>query len=119
MWALDFSIADPLKGVVFVCVYHSLDKVTGSKLFKKKVEWFSRRRRPLHQSQVLQFSPALIITAANMTKLRRAQLFIMRWTCGVWLVPLRVVVLVSVQFVRVVRSHVGEVLEDVLVRFIP
>lgn len=38
---------------------------------------------------------------------------------GVWLVPLRVVVLVSVQFVRVVRSHVGEVLEDVLVRFIP
>lgn len=37
---------------------------------------------------------------------------------GPGLVPLRVVVLVAVQLVRVVGRHVGEVLEDVLVRFI-
>lgn len=34
------------------------------------------------------------------------------------LVPLRIVVLVAVQLVWVVRGHVGEVLEDVLVGFI-
>lgn len=78
---------------------------------------------PFHQTQEPSSGPASAAAHPNEAVKSSAVEQLREWnkaamSGGAGLVPLRVVVLVAVQLVGVVRGHVGEVLEDVLVGLI-